>query len=179
MRSEGVLIGGHAGRMSQESHEHVDVARRWIDACERADVSAAKAVSGLGGWDPGPWVAEAWRPRVEELAGSDRTVGSARQVNERMVRVVLDGDRGQAYVSVVLDEDAKVVGTSVDSDEQDGRFWVVVGCPEEREDELRAFYTMLTDGRVGPGEGRMRPHAGATRRTPRRSTSTCSSPTWM
>jgi hypothetical protein len=139
------------------SQEYVEAACRWIDACEQADVPTAKAVSGLGGWDPGPWIAEAWRPRVEELAGSGRTVSSARQVNERMVRVVLDGDRGQAYVSVVLDEEAKVVGTSVDSDEQDGRFWVVVGCPEERENELREFYTTLTDGRIGPGEGRMRP----------------------
>ncbi|WP_165550176.1 VOC family protein [Kribbella speibonae] len=74
-----------------------------------------------------------------------------------MVRVVLVGERGRAFVSVVLDEDGRVVGTSVDSDEQDGRFWVVVGCPEEREDELRAFYRMLTQGRIGTGEGRMRP----------------------
>ncbi|WP_165546751.1 VOC family protein [Kribbella soli] len=135
----------------------VEVACRWVDALERADVRAANAVSGLVGWDPGPWIAEAWRPRVDELAGSDRTVSSARQVNDQMVHVVLVGNRGQAFVSVVLDEAAKVVGTSVDADEQDGRFWVVVGCPEEREDELRAFYSMLTDGRIGTGEGRMRP----------------------
>ncbi|WP_133787617.1 VOC family protein [Kribbella sp. VKM Ac-2571] len=135
----------------------VEVACCWVDALEQGDVPAANAVSGLVGWDPGPWIAEAWRPDVEELAGSGRTVSSARQVNDRMVRVVLVGERGQAFVSVVLDEDAKVVGTSVGSDEHDGRFWVVVGCPEEREDELRAFYTMLTHGRIGTGEGRMRP----------------------
>jgi hypothetical protein len=135
----------------------VEVACRWVDALEQADVPAANAVSGLLGWDPGPWIAETWQPNVEELAGSDRTVSSARQVNDHMVRVVLVGNRGQAFVSVVLDEAAKVVGTSVDSDAQDGRFWVVVGCPEEREDEMRAFYTMLTHGRIAPGEGRMRP----------------------
>ncbi|WP_327638171.1 hypothetical protein OHB24_07295 [Kribbella sp. NBC_00482] len=139
------------------SQDLVEVACRWVDALEQGDVPAANAVSGLGGWDPGPWIAESWRPRVEELAGSDRAVSSARQVNDHMIRVVLEGNGGQAFVSVVLDEAAKVVGTSVDSDEQDGRFWVVVGCPEERADELRAFYTMLTHGRIGPGEGRMHP----------------------
>jgi hypothetical protein len=134
----------------------VDVACRWVGALELADVGAAKAVCGLVGWDPGPWIVGSWQPEVAELAGLERTVSSARQVNERMVRVVLAGSRGDAFVSVVLDGAGKVVGTSVDSDEQDGRFSVVVGCPEEREDELRAFYAMLTDGRIGVGEGRMR-----------------------
>ncbi|MET9275543.1 VOC family protein [Kribbella sp. NPDC003557] len=137
--------------------ELVEAARRWVDALERADVPAANAVSGLVGWDPGPWIAETWHPDVEQFAGPDRTVSSARQINDHMVRVVLVGNRGQAFVSVVLDDAARVVGTSVDSDEQDGRFWVVMGCPEEREDELRAFYTMLTQGRISPGEGPMRP----------------------
>jgi hypothetical protein len=59
-------------------------------------------------------------------------------------------------VSVVV-ENADVVGLSIDPDERDGRFWVVVGCPEEREDELRAFYAMLTEGLIGTGEGWMRP----------------------
>lgn len=139
------------------SPDPVDVACRWVDALERADVAAANAISGFDGWDPGPWIVEVWPQKVAEVAGSDRTVSSARQVNEHLVRVVLDGAGGQAFVSVVLDQAVKVVGTAVDSDEQDGRFWVVVGCPEEREDELRAFYAMLTDGRVGPGEGAMRP----------------------
>ncbi|MGW6278853.1 VOC family protein [Kribbella sp. NPDC055071] len=135
----------------------VDVACRWVGALERADVAGAKAVCGLVGWDPGPWIVGSWQPDVAEFAGSERTVSSARQVNEHMVRVVLTGSRGEAFVSVVLDAAGKVVGTSVDADEQDGRFSVVVGCPEEREDEVRAFYTMLTRGRIGVGEGRMRP----------------------
>lgn len=135
----------------------VEVACRWVEALELADVPAANAVSGLVGWDPGPWIAEAWRPNVGELAGSDRTVSRVRRVNDHMVRVVLDGSRGQAFVSVVLDEAGKVVGTSVDPDEKDGRLGVVVGCPREREDELRAFYTMLTHARIAPGEGWMRP----------------------
>ncbi|MFF0340060.1 VOC family protein [Kribbella sp. NPDC004875] len=139
------------------SPDRVAAARRWVEALERMDVPAANAVSGLDGWDPGPWIAGTWRPRLEEFAGSDRTLTDARQVNDHLIRVVLNGDRGQAFVSVVLDEGAKVVGTSVDPDEQDARFWVVVGCPDEREDELRAFYTKLCHGQVAPGEGAMRP----------------------
>jgi Glyoxalase-like domain len=139
------------------SGDPVDVARRWVSALERGDVPAANEVSGLDGWDPGPWIVESWLPSVDEHAGSGRVLSAARLLHDHMVRVVLDGDRGRAYVSVVLDDAGKVVGTAVDSSEADGLFAVVVGCSAERADELRAFYAMLCDGRIGFGEGAMRP----------------------
>ncbi|MFC7621668.1 VOC family protein [Microlunatus sp. GCM10028923] len=125
------------------SRELIDAALARVDLIEHGDV-------------PDPWIANVWRPRLDAYAGPERAVTEARQVSAAMVRVVFDGDRGRAYVSVVL-ENAEVVGLSIDRDERDGRFWVVVGCPEEQEQELSAFYTMLTDGNIGPGEGRMRP----------------------
>ena len=59
-----------------------------------------------------------------------------------------------------------------DSDERDGRFWIVVGFQlprtvlqhrrwndqrEEQRAELEAFYAMLTGGHIGVGEGGTRP----------------------
>lgn len=141
------------------SAELVDAARRMIDALERADVAAVRADSSerLAGWDPGPWIAERWRTQLDEFAGPDRTVRSTRQVNDVMARVVFDGSRGRAFVSVLFDDAAKVAGLAIDQDERDGRFWVVIGCTREQHDDLRAFYAMLATGQVGFGEGGIRP----------------------
>jgi glyoxalase superfamily protein len=137
----------------------LDVARRIVDSMERADVAAVRADRSerLAGWDPGPWMARRWRPQLDELAGPDRTVDTARHVTDVMVRVVMRGGQGLAYVSVLFDEAGKLAGLAIDQDEQDGRFWIVVGCSAEQEDELRAFYAMLTRGPIGFGEGRARP----------------------
>jgi hypothetical protein len=137
----------------------VDVARRMIDALERGDVAAIHSGSSerLAGWDPGPWIAQRWRPQLEEFAGPDRTVSSARRISEVMTRVVFDGSRGRAFVSVLFDDAGKVAGLAIDQDEQDGRFWIVVGCTREQGDQLRAFYGILTRGPIGFGEGGTHP----------------------
>jgi hypothetical protein len=74
-----------------------------------------------------------------------------------MVRVVFEGSRGQAFVSFLFDDAAEVVGCLIDHDERDGKFWVVVDCPGEQHDELRAFYAMLTEGMIGADEDLIRP----------------------
>lgn len=73
-----------------------------------------------------------------------------------MARVIFDGDRGRAFVSVLFDG-AKVAGLSIDPDERDARFAVVVGCTREQHDELAAFYSMLSSGPIGFGEGGAEP----------------------
>jgi hypothetical protein len=126
------------------SHDLVDVARRRVEAMERGDIAD-------------PWTVQNWRPRLDELAGSDRTVGTVRQIGDAMVRVVFEGSRGQAFVSFLFDGAAEVFGCLIDSDERDGKFWVVVDSPPDQHDELRAFYTMLAAGMIGADEDLTRP----------------------
>lgn len=91
-------------------------------------------------------------------------MSTARLLHDRMARVVLEGDRGRAFVSVVFDEAGRVTGVGIDPDEKDGRFHFVVGCsrrsaipstPDERHaqvEQLREFYASLVDGPMAFGE---------------------------
>lgn len=164
------MAGG--GKTAEMAGDLEEAARRVFDALERSDVTAVRTLSGLPEWDPEPWIADTWQANLAELAGSERTVTSARVVSDAMVRLVVDGDRGRAYVSMRFDEADLVTGISVDADESDGRFWVVVGFQlprtvlehrqhdelrEEQRGNLEAFYATLTRGRIGVGEGGSRP----------------------
>lgn len=62
--------------------ELAPVARRMIDALERADIEAVRAdlSDRLDGWDPAPWITERWQPQLDEFAGPDRAVIGTRRV---------------------------------------------------------------------------------------------------
>jgi hypothetical protein len=82
-----------------------------------------------------------------------------------MVRVVLEGVRGRAFVSVVFDDAGRLAGLSIDGDETDARFHIVIGCTRRgtapltrdegraQREQLQAFYGMLVSGPLGFGEG--------------------------
>lgn len=137
----------------------VESARRLIDELEQSEPDAIRAdlSERLRGWDPEPWIADRWRPRLDEFAGPDRSVVGIRQVGEVMARATLAGNRGQAYVSVIFDEIGKISGLSIDRDERDGGFGIIVGCTEEQRAELSSFYALLTDGPIGYEEGGSQP----------------------
>ena len=140
-------------------------ARSVVAALERGDGPTVQAASRFPEWAADEWIVQRWRPRLEELAGPERRVSTSRLVNDRMVRVMLDGARGRAYVSLLFDEAGKLAGVGIDEDESDGRFAIVIGCTrsgttpltgDERRNQferLRAFYTMLVSGPLGFGEG--------------------------
>lgn len=130
-------------------------ARVVAETLERGDIAAFSELLSdrLEGWDPEPWITGTWLAKLDNFAGSDRNERSARRVNEVMTRVVFEGSRGQAFVSVLFDETAKVVGIAVNDNERDGGFGIVIGCDGEQRDELRSFYGMLVRGPLGFGEG--------------------------
>jgi len=145
--------------------ELVEVGVSLVEALERGDTDTVRAASRFPEWDGwGDWVEHRWRPRLEDLTGPVRTVSGGHPVHDRMVRVILDGERGQAFVSVLF-EDGKLAGVGIDENDKDGRFAVVVGAtrrgarPLSREeldaqyDQLRAFYAPLVRGRLGFDEG--------------------------
>lgn len=181
LSAERSLTGAQpVAKTPQMTGDIVDVARRVVEALERCDTAAVRAelAERLAGWDPLPWIAERWRPQLDEIAGVDRRVTGARRVSEVMARVVVDGDRGRAFVSVFLEDGSRVAGLGIDSDERDGRFGIVVGCTKEQAERLEPFYRLLTSGPIGFGEGGAQPPRGATRPDRHSSTSTCWCPTW-
>jgi hypothetical protein len=63
-------------------------ARKVVEALERSDVEAIYAElsdrAQAWDWDPEEWIVDSWRPRLEALAGTDRTLSGAREVNQVM-----------------------------------------------------------------------------------------------
>lgn len=132
-------------------------ARGVAEALERSDIRTVHSMLSAGAqdwdWVPEEWVAEVWRPRLDDLAGVDRLLIGQRQVNDVLGRVVFEGSRGQAYFTVLFDEGGKIGGFAIKSDEVDGTFWVRVGCDDEDAERLRAFYGLLAHAPLGFGEG--------------------------
>lgn len=136
----------------------VERARPILDALERADVAAVAAARSprLAGWEPGPWLAAKWTPRMEEIAGTSRRVVSGWAVHQELVRFQVEGEAGTAFATVLLD-DHGLVGLSIAEEIVDGAFGICISCNRDQEPGLRAFWSALVDGPLGFGEGLARP----------------------
>jgi hypothetical protein len=83
-----------------------------------------------------------WRT-IEELAGTPRQVTGARLLGAATARLTLRGARGEAFVTATFDDEDKLRGFALDAEEFEGIGTIVVACPDERVDEVRAFYAAL------------------------------------
>lgn len=140
--------------MEDNSSELVDRARRIVEALERDDVEAVAAARSprLADWEPGPWMRDVWAARLGTTAGSGRQVVSGWRVRDGMARFKVEGDRGEAFVTVVFDADG-LFGLNVAAELRDWTFGICIGCAEEQKDELRAFWERLVDAPFGFGDG--------------------------
>jgi hypothetical protein len=97
---------------------------------------------------------------VDELAGAGRRVAASRALSPHAARLVLEGEAGQAVVTVSIDGDGKVAGFALDPEEFEGIGTIVIACPDERRQELGGFYDAVLGHdprrlpRLGFGEGR-------------------------
>ncbi len=132
----------------------IDRASEMVAALERNDVDAVSAARSerLSDWSPGPWMQESWFPRLDELAGANRRIVEGWQVHDRMVRFAVDGDRGRAFVTVVLAEDG-LFGLAIDEQPGDGRFGIIIACSEDQHATLQSFWNRLVRAPLGFGEG--------------------------
>ncbi|MEV6284675.1 VOC family protein [Kribbella sp. NPDC051770] len=132
----------------------VERARSVVEALERDDVEAVAAARSarLMDWEPGPWMREAWAPRLEAAAGSGRRVVEGWRVRDGMARFRLEGDGGEAFVTVLMTADG-LYGLDIAAEVQDWRFAVCIGCADGQHDELRAFWKRLVDTPLNFGDG--------------------------
>ncbi|MGC4942757.1 VOC family protein [Kribbella sp. DT2] len=132
----------------------VERARLVVEALERDDVEAVAAARSarLADWDPGPWMREVWAVRMQATAGSGRRLVAGWKVHDRLVRFQVEGDRGQAFVTVLLDADG-LFGLNVAAELRDGTFGICIGCAKGQHDELRAFWERLVDAPLSFGDG--------------------------
>lgn len=82
------------------------------------------------GWSAEDYLRELWRPSLLELAGSTREVVGATPLPEGAVRLVVAGERGQAFVTVRLDETGRIGGLGVAADTLEGIHRIVIGSPD-------------------------------------------------
>lgn len=125
--------------------EPVALATTVIEALDRGDVGALRALVPPQYWD---WLdaylqdTRGWRA-IEELAGSPRRVTTSRPLSGRSVRVTIEGPHGQAFVTATFDDDGVISGFALEAEDFEGIGTVVICCPADRVDELRAFYAGL------------------------------------
>jgi hypothetical protein len=95
---------------------------------------------------------ESWTPRLEDAAGGNRRVIEGWQVHDRMARFRVEGDNGEAFLTVTFD-DAGLVGLDVAQELRDGGFGICLGCTKDQQDGLRTFWTRLVDAPLSFGDG--------------------------
>jgi hypothetical protein len=95
------------------------------------------------GWSLEDHLRDVWRPGVEDLMGSSRVITDEQHVSPTSVRLTVEGDRGRGLVTVSFEEDGTVSGFSLDREVYDGIMNLVITCPDERVDEMKAFYGAL------------------------------------
>ncbi|HZN13736.1 MAG TPA: VOC family protein [Acidimicrobiales bacterium] len=125
--------------------EPIALAIAVVDAMERRDLTALHSLvpEHYWGWlDDYLQAARGW-PAIEELAGTPRARAAARAMGPNMARVTIEGPRGPAFVTATFDERDQIKGFALDGEEYEGIGTVVITCPDDRTEELGAFYAAL------------------------------------
>lgn len=131
-------------------------AREVIGLLERNDAEALRGWRSerVRDWSVEDWLRDVWMPRLGELAGPERRIVRGWEVSSLMARFVVGGASGRALVTVRFDAEGLLDGLAiVGQDDREGHpTGAVIACPEDRCDELRAFYARLVRARLGFGE---------------------------
>ena len=133
----------------------IDRAREMVSALERADAEAALRLwfQSEIDWSFADWIRDGWAARLDLMAGVPRRVVDAWRVHDEMVRFRLAGDRGEAYVTVLINQDGRVFGLAVDAEVRQGDFGICIGCGPGGDETLRGFYDELVAGQFSFGDG--------------------------
>ncbi len=120
--------------------------REVLDLLDRGAVDALAALFAprLEGWDADPWVRR-WVEGLESLLGSRRRVVSETPVSSTLTRFQLEGERGTAVATIILDDDGRWFGASLKRRATEGIANIVLQCPwnEDRDAMTRLYGDLL------------------------------------
>lgn len=121
-----------------------------IELLERGDTTAALGLFSAKirsyvdeGWSLDGWLRDRWYPWLDDLAGESRRIADSAQVLPNLARFTLEGPHGRATITIPLDEDGSVAGISIDREPFEGIGNLVITCPDDRREEMAAFYGAL------------------------------------
>ena len=98
----------------------------------------------LQGWDADSWIREQWVAGLESMLGPRRQVVSETQVSSTLTRFRLEGERGTAVATIILDDDGRWFGASLKRRAAEGIANIVLQCPwNEERDAMSALYDDL------------------------------------
>jgi hypothetical protein len=95
------------------------------------------------GWSLEDHLRDLFRPGLDDLAGSPRTVTGVQHVSPTQVRLTVVGERGEGLVTLRLDEAGNIDGFALDREVFDGIANLVINCPDDRVTETREFYAAI------------------------------------
>jgi hypothetical protein len=124
----------------------VAAARDVLDLLDRGAVSELRPVFAprLEGWDADTWVRDHWLAGLESLLGPSRRVASEDRVSPTLTRFHLEGERGTAVATVILDEAGRWFGASLKRRVAEGIANIVLQCPwNDDRVAMSALYDVL------------------------------------
>ena len=104
-----------------------------------ADALTPLLAPRLSGWDPRPWIDD-WRAGLDEMVGPQPRVSRATIVSPTLTRFHLEGDRGTAVATIILDDEGQWFGASLKRRVTEGIANVVLQCSENDREAMSRLY---------------------------------------
>ena len=121
-------------------------ARGILDLLDQGSTTALTPLLAprLEGWDADSWIRDQWVAGLESILGPRRRVVSETQVSSTLTRFHLEGERGTAVATIILDDAGRWFGASLKRRAAEGIANIVLQCPWNRErDAMSALYDNL------------------------------------
>ena len=119
--------------------------REVLDLLDAGAVAALEPLFSprLEGWDADPWIRE-WGVGLDALLGSRRRVASETKVSPTLTRFHLEGDRGSAVATIILDDEGRWFGAQLKRRAAEGIANIVLQGPwNDERDAMAALYDDL------------------------------------
>lgn len=121
-------------------------AREVLDLLARGESAALASIAAprLLGWDADPWVRD-WVVGLDTLVGPGPLSARETALSATMTRFHLEGERGSAVATIILDDEGRWFGASLKRREAEGIANIVLQCPwnDEREAMIRLYDALL------------------------------------